>query len=84
MCTRSNRLWTVNEIKMQIIEHGLQADVASKVLWKILDSYVENAKPVDTELVLKGRYDMRRKFVVKLYGSSRRKDTVLIRTVDTT
>jgi hypothetical protein len=81
MCTRTRRLWTVNEIKIQIIDHNLHDDVASKVLWKILDSYVEDGKPVDVELLLKGRYDISRKFVVKLHGSAKHKDVVLIRSI---
>ena len=80
--TQSERLAVANEIKMNILEHNLEGDFASKVLWKILDRYVDNGNPVHTLLNLKGRYDRERMFVVDLYNDTRKRDVVLIRAKD--
>jgi hypothetical protein len=76
--SESQRRKIVNEIKINIINNQLENDPASKILWSILDRYVEKGDPVETTLYLQNRYDMERKYVVKLYNSKRR-DMVLIR-----
>lgn len=80
--TRSERLQVVNETKIKLMEHGLETDPASKVLWMILDRYVETGTPVNTVLHFKGRQVMGRHYVVNLYNNRRKLDVVLIRTTD--
>lgn len=78
----SQRLLTINETKMKIVEHNLEDDVATKVLWGILDTYHKTGKPVHTELVMQGHYSRRRKYVVDLYNDTQEIDRVLIRTIE--
>lgn len=81
--TASQRLVTVNETKMKCIEHDLTDDLATKILFRMLDNYHENGSVYENvELRLKGRYDRERKYVVNLYNDATKKDTVLIRAID--
>lgn len=77
--SQSERLQIVNETKMKLLEHELEGDMASKVLWKILDNYVKSGNPVDTILYLKGRKVGHCHYVVKLYNDRSKTDVVLIR-----
>ena len=79
----SERLVVVNETKMKCIEHDLTDDLATKVLFKMLDRYHQDGTVyINKELALQGRYDRRRKYVINLYNDRHRKDKVLIRAVD--
>lgn len=77
--TESQRLSIANEIKLKIIQHNLDNDPASKILWAILDRYVKTGEPVNTNLFLKNRYDIERKYVVELHNNQHIKDVVMIR-----
>jgi hypothetical protein len=77
--TESERLRTVNEIKIKLLDLNLENDPASKVLWRILDNYVKNGEPLNTILKFKMRYDTEKHYVVELYNKKGKKDVVLIR-----
>lgn len=81
--TPSERLKVVNETKMKCIEHDLTDDLATKILFKMLDRYHQDGTVYQNkELTLSGRYDMRRKYVVNLHNDRNKRDIVLIRAVD--
>ena len=81
--TASDRLKTVNEVKLMLMEHNLQQDPACKVLWLILDNYHKTGTSVRaTELPLKLRYDQPRKLVVTLANDTKVRDTVLLRPIN--
>lgn len=80
--TKSQRLHTVNETKLKLIEHELENDPASKILWKLMDDYVNNGHPyVGVELKMKGRTLCDRKYVINLYNDLQCKDAVVIRKI---
>lgn len=81
--TASERLLAVNETKMKCIEHNLMSDIATKILFKMLDNYHRDGTTyIGKELKLKGRYDVPRKYVVNLYNQRGKQDVVLIRVLD--
>jgi len=76
----SERLQTVNETKMQCIDHELTGDLATKILFQMLDNYQRDGTTyIDKELNLNLRHHTPRKFVVNLYNDRSRKDTVVIK-----
>jgi hypothetical protein len=81
--TASERLRVVNETKMKCIEHNLTDDLATKILFKMLDKYHQDGTVyTNKELALQGRYDLRRKYVINLWNDHKKRDTVLIRAID--
>lgn len=81
--TRKKRLLTVNETKMKCIEHDLTDDIATKILFTMLDNYVNDGTSyVNKELVLQGHYDRPRKYLINLYNDVSKRDTVLIRSIE--
>ena len=83
--TKSQRLQILNEAKLSCLEHDLQDQIASKVLFRMLDNYYENGTTyINKELTLHLRYDMPRKYVVNLYNDMDKKDTVIIKISETT
>jgi len=80
--SKSERLVVVNETKVKCIEHGLTDDIATTVLFGILDTYHMNGTVCHTELNMKGLYDRPRKYVIKLFNDVSKRDIVLIRTID--
>lgn len=81
--TASERLIPVNETKIKCIEHNLTDDLATKILFTMLDNYYRDGTIyTNTELKLAGRYDVPRKYVVNLWNDRSKKDTVLIRSLD--
>ena len=80
MRTRSERLATANEVKMQCIQHELSDDIGSQVLYRMLDKYVEEGITfIDKEVKLAKRYDRPRYYLVNLHNNPQINDTVLIR-----
>ena len=80
MKTRAQRLSTANETKIQCIEHNLTEDLGTKVLFKMLDKYVdEGTTYLNKEIKLVRRYDVKRFYLVNLYNDAKINDTVLIR-----
>lgn len=78
--TASQRLIIVNETKLKCIELNLNHDIATKVLFAMLDNYHRDGTTyIDKELKLNGRYDIPRKYVINLWNDQSNKDTVLIR-----
>ena len=83
MRTRTQRLATANEVKIQCINHQLSDDLGTRVLYKILDRYVNTGEVyVGKELRLVKRYDRPRYYLVNLFNDPDKKDTVLIRDGD--
>ena len=81
--TPSDRLKTVNEVKLMLMEHNLQQDPACKVLWLMLNNYHTKGTAVSgAELQLKLRYDQPRKLVVTLANDTKVRDTVLLRPIE--
>ena len=81
--TASQRLLTVNEIKMQCIDNNLMDDLATKILFRMLDKYHEKGETyVNKELRLVGRYDRERKYVINLFNDTHQRDVVLIRAIE--
>lgn len=78
--TKQERQQTVSEVKFNIINKDLENEIASKVLFRMLDIYVETGQPViEKELSLHLPGDAPRKFVVNLYNQKNRMDTVVIK-----
>ena len=81
--SRTERLASVNETKLKIIELDLMNDLATQILFKMLDNYhAKGTTYLNKELTLVGRHAVPRKYVVNLYNDSKKKDIVLIRTLD--
>ena len=80
MRTRAQRLATANETKMQCIEHNLSDDLGTKVLFSMLDKYVEEGTTyLNKKIKLVRRYDIERFYLVNLFNDIKIKDTILIR-----
>lgn len=79
--TQLERTRVVNEIKMNIIANDLENEIASKVLYYILNDYIITGKQYNKELTLNLTDGKKRKIVVKLYNNKLMKDTVLIKQV---
>ncbi len=80
MRTREQRLKTANEVKLQCIEHQLSDDLGTRVLYTMLDLYVNRGETYeDKRIRLVKRYDRPRYYLVNLYNDENKKDTVLIR-----
>jgi hypothetical protein len=83
--TQSERLKITNETKMKCIELELTEEVATNVLFAMLDKYHEDGTTyIGKELQLSPRHLTPRKYVVNLWNSMGKKDTVLIRELDDT
>lgn len=81
--TASQRLKSINETKMKCIELDLLDDIATKVLFQMLDNYHKDGTTyINKELRLNIRHHIPRKYVVNLYNDTRKKDSVLIRALD--
>lgn len=81
--TQSERLVSVNETKVKCMEHDLMDDLATKILYRMLDNYYNDGTTyINKELKLTGRHVIPRKYVVNLYNDSKKKDCVLIRALD--
>jgi hypothetical protein len=76
----SSRLQTVNETKMRCIEHELTGDIATTILFQMLDNYQRDGTAyIGKELNLNLRHQTPRKYVINLYNDLSRKDTVIIK-----
>jgi len=83
--TASQRLAIVNETKMKCIELDLTDDLATKLLFRMLDNYHRDGTTyIGKELRLKQRHSVPRKYVVNLYNDRNKRDVVLIRALDDT
>lgn len=79
------RLQTVNETKMKCIDLDLLDDIATRILFQMLDNYHKNGTTyINKELRLNIRHHTPRKYVVNLYNDTLKKDCVLIRALDDT
>jgi hypothetical protein len=80
MRTREQRLATVNEVKLQCINHQLSDDLGTRVLYTMLDRYVNAGETYeDKRIRLVKRYDRPRYYLVNLHNDPNKRDTVLIR-----
>jgi hypothetical protein len=84
--TRQERLQVVQETKTNCTKQGLQADLGTRVLYAILDDYLEKGTPyLNKELRIIGnstpalRASAPCKFVVNLYNDPGRRDTIVLR-----
>ena len=83
MRTRAERLATLNEVKLVCMEHELSDDIGTRVLYSILDKYVDNGETyVNKEIRLVKRYDRPRYYLVNLYNDKTKVDTVVIKSRD--
>ena len=74
--TASERLATVNEVKMKCIQEDLSSFLGTQVLYRVLDDYHEHGTAyINKEIALP---ELGRAYVVKLYNDSKRRDQVLI------
>lgn len=81
--TASERLITVNKTKIKCIEHDLTDDIATKILFTMLDNYHRDGTVyLNKELKLNKRYDRPRKYVINLWNDRNKIDTVMIRSLD--
>jgi hypothetical protein len=79
----SERLVAVNETKLKCIEHDLTEDLATKILFTMLDNYHKKGTTyIKKDLKLAGRHQTPRKYVVNLYNDRNKKDVVLIRALN--
>lgn len=77
--TKSDRLCVVNEVKMKCIEHELMDEIGTKVLFRILDEYVEKGTPCcGKELGILKRSQRPRKYVINLFNDQSKIDKVVI------
>jgi hypothetical protein len=81
--TRAERLATANEVKLLCIEHQLSDDVGTRVLYLMLDKYVDKGETyLNKEIRLTKRYDRPRYYLVNLYNDKAHTDTVIIKSRD--
>lgn len=76
---KSDRLLIANEVKMQCIDHDLMGELGTKVLFRMLDNYVDHGTTyINKELGILQLSQRPRKYVVKLYNDPSKVDTVVI------
>ncbi len=81
--SKSQRLVIATETKLKCIEHELEHEIATKILFTMLDNYVDKGVTyINKELKLALYCDRPRKYVINLYNDVSKKDTVLIRVDD--
>jgi hypothetical protein len=76
--TEKQRARVVNEVKMNIINHELENEIASKVLFQILNNYQRDGQPCHKELSLSMHNGAARKIVIHLYNNKSIQDIVSI------
>lgn len=82
--TQKQRLVVANETKFACLEHTLERDVATKILFTMLDNYVEHGttyigKELKFSLPCAGGP---RKYVINLYNDIGKKDVVVIKRIE--
>jgi len=89
MKTRAERLQVVEEIRANCVSKELTKDLGTKVLFAILDDYLEKGTVyLDKELRIIGnstpalRNSAPCKYVLNLYNDPEKTDTVVIRSYD--
>jgi hypothetical protein len=81
MKSRAERLAVANEVKLQCLNHDLSDDIGTRVLFRMLDKYVDEGETYENkEIKLAKRYDRPRFYLVNLLNNKAVKDTVIIRT----
>ncbi len=74
--SNSERLLVVNEVKINVINNSLENELASKILFKILDDYYENGTVYENKtLSIKS---INKKYVISLYNDKKKQDVVKI------
>jgi hypothetical protein len=82
---KSERQRTANDVRTFLQTKGIMPELASQVLLKILDDYVDKGTPyINKELTILGsspgmRTSVASKFVVNLYNDRQHTDTVVLR-----
>lgn len=78
--TKSQRLKTVNEVKMKCIDHDLEDELATKILFTMLDNYYNRGTTyIDKKLQLNLKFDINRYYLVNLFNNQQMRDEVVIR-----
>ena len=80
--TPQSRLHIVNQTKMKCIELELTNDIATKILFSMLDNYHKDGTTYNKELKLQQRHQIPRKYVVNLYNDKNIRDEVFIRALE--
>ena len=74
------RLQVANEIKQKCTGYNLLDDLGTKVLFRMLDKYVnEGITYINKEIKLVRRYDRPRYYLINLYNDPLVADTVIIK-----
>ena len=80
---RSERLSVSLETKMKCMEHNLTDNLATKILFSMLDTYVnEGTTYINKKLSLNLKGDINREYLINLYNDRSKRDVVLIRAKD--
>jgi hypothetical protein len=80
MKSTAQRLEVANEIKEKCIKYNLKDDLGTKVLFSMLDKYVnEGTTYINKEIKLVRRYDRPRYYLINLYNDAHIVDTVIIK-----
>ncbi len=78
--TASERLKSVNETKLKCIELNLTSDLATKILFTMLDQYHRDGTTyIGKELRLSGRTMPGSRYVVNLYNDRNKRDVIIIK-----
>ena len=82
--SRKQRHVIVTETKINCMQHTLGSNLATKILFTMLDNYEQTGTTyLGKELKFTLFGDIPRKYVINLYNDVNKKDTVLITTDDT-
>ncbi len=77
---KTERLKAANEVKLQCLSHELTDDIGTRVLFRMLDKYVEEGETYENyEIKLAKRYDRPRYYLVNLLNNKTIKDTVVVK-----
>lgn len=78
--SKKEKLRSINEVKMYVVNNNLENDMASKVLFKMLDNYYDNdTEYVDKELSLGFKNGKYAKYIVNLHNIRSKKNNVILR-----
>lgn len=77
---KSKRLQVVNEVKLNCINHNINNELATRILFQMLDNYYEKGTTyINKKLTLTLRGDVDRYYSVNLYNRLHKKDVVVIK-----
>lgn len=77
--TKSERLQIINEVKLNVLSNNLENELASKILFQMLENYYENGTIYENKEL--NIVNLKKKYIINLYNNKRKSDVVLIRKI---